>query len=190
MIRWAPNLAPHGRTLLTTMEPYCWLEQFGVDSAAVCSLGVACCKHFSWSVLCPSLQLIRSWLIILFSLLRLYVSWRCFEFLESLACMIPQILRTSLRRKHFPICTLDEYAVFCETVRFALHLYCWEMRTIQMQEFFISSWAMKVRWSETVSVLCREILNPEGVPDLWRNFWGVLTTVKKRWRTFRWGMGS
>jgi hypothetical protein len=36
---------------------------------------------------------------------------------------VPQILRTSLRRKHFPMCTLDEYAVFCGTVRFALHLY-------------------------------------------------------------------
>lgn len=46
MIRWAPSLASHGRTLLTTMEPYCWLERLGVDSAAVCSVGVACCKQF------------------------------------------------------------------------------------------------------------------------------------------------
>jgi hypothetical protein len=38
--------------------------------------------------------------------------------------MIPQVLRTNLRRKHFPICGLDEYAVFGGTVRFALHLYC------------------------------------------------------------------
>jgi hypothetical protein len=136
-------------------------------------------SNFSWSVLCPSLQLIRSWLIILFSLLRLYVSWRCFEFLESLACMIPQVLRTNLRRKHFPICGLDEYAVFGGTVRFALHLYCWEMRTIHMQDFLISSGAMKVRWSETASVLCREILNPEGVPDLWRIFLGVQNNSKE-----------
>jgi hypothetical protein len=55
--------------------------------------------------------------------------------------MIPQILRTSLRRKHFPICTLDEYAAFCETVRFAL------LRNAHNPDagFFISSWAMKVR---------------------------------------------